>query len=74
MEETLFNVNEFFLMCLGIQGLRERIISNLVTEQRDFSMAFVMERTYERVQQVMVQLSRKFQLVAVRVLYMNLSN
>ena len=31
--------------------------SSLVTEQRDFSIAFVMERTHERVQRVMVQLS-----------------
>ena len=40
-----------------LQDLRERITSILVTERRDFSIAFVMERTYERVQLVMVQLS-----------------
>ena len=49
----------FWLAWAGepLQDLRERIISSLVTEQRDFSIAFVMERTHERVQRVMVQLS-----------------
>ena len=46
-----------FFWCAWAYKTSERIISSLVTEQRDFSIAFVMERTHERVQRVMVQLS-----------------